>query len=49
MNQQQKSVNDLKKNGWEVSETTDLGSVLLVKGNMVSCVYFDGSVIEYRA
>lgn len=48
------TVKQLKADGWEIwKRKTDMGSVLLRKGPFVNrretCVYFDGSIIEYPA
>ncbi len=50
---QKASIKDLKLAGWEYYKMSDMGSVLLRKGSFCdrreACVYFDGSVIQYKA
>ena len=51
--EQKASVKDLKEKGWEYHKMSDMGSVLMRKGSFCdrreACVYFDGSVIQYKA
>lgn len=47
-NQQAVSVAKATAQGWTKFENTDLGSVLLRKGAMVMCIYFDGTAIQYK-
>ena len=47
--QQKATVATLTASGWTFREVSDLGSVIMTKGFIEACVYWDGSKIEYPA
>lgn len=47
--QQKATVATLTASGWTFREVSDLGSVIMTKGLIEACVYWDGSKIEYPA
>lgn len=47
--QQKATVATLTASGWTFREVSGLGSVIMTKGLIEACVYWDGSKIEYPA